>query len=249
VDPAAAMSAVPGATPLADPPDAWHWSLAPGFDFAAALSKDRGHLFQSYALDSYDEDLARAVLSFARAHPEELIAPPERPLVALDGFSHPGKGFDILVAIGPTVHEYQSEDPALHEVTRAVFPAYRCEFAGDEDETQTRFRYTRAAGVPATRWDREPHPFITMRHKTETGRVIAKRGFAQLATLVNELRTLEGRPDRFVEFENYRHDVWRVEWDGLWVVTGESAPQRLEFDELLEFVRADLYGPNLTSAT
>ena len=67
---------------------------------------------------------------------------------------------------------------------------------------------------------------------------------------MNELRALENSSERFVEFENYRHDVWRVVWaDGRWAVTGESADSRLGFDELLEFVKASLYGPNLDAGT
>jgi hypothetical protein len=251
VDLASTFSAMPNVTPLGDLPDAWHWGLAPGFDFAAALSEDRKYVFQCYALDSYDEDLVRAVLVFAREHGADLIAPPDRPLVVVEGFSHSGSKFDMVVAVSPTIHKYHAkENPEVHEVTRAVFPAYRCEFAGDETQEEAQYRYARAAGVPVTRLTREPHPYVKMRYRADTGRVIPKRGFAQPKTLVHELRTLDGRPDRFVEFENYRHEVWRVEWHDSWVVTGESAADRqLGIDELLEFVKASLYGPNLDPGT
>lgn len=250
MDLASTFSAIPEVTPLPDLSNAWHWPLAPGFDFAAALSQDRKHVFQCYALKSYDEGLARAILFFARERGADLIAPPERPLVAVEGFSHPGYKFDAMVAISPTIHTYHEENPELLRVTRAVFPAYRCEFAGDEGEAETRYRYKRAAGVPATKLKRKPHPYVKMRERTESGRVISKRGFVQLATLLHGLRTLENRPDRFVEFENYRHDVWRVEWDGSWVLTGQSTTdRRLGIDELLEFVKANLYGPNLNVTT
>lgn len=253
VDPAAVLSAIPDAKdakPLAGLPDAWHWSTAPRFDMTAALSQDRTHLFQCFALDCYDEGLAIAVLSFARGHGADLIAPQDRPLVAVEGFSHPGRAFDIVVAIGPAVHKYHADDPQLHAASRAVFPAHRCEFAGDEDSDDAWYRYAVADGVKPTRWNRELRPYLKMRHRTESGRVIPKRGFVQPVDLVHELGTLEGRPDRFVEFENHRHDVWRVEWDGEWVLTGQSsAARRLQLDELLDFVRTSLYGPNLNAVT
>jgi hypothetical protein len=244
------FAAMPNVKQLGALPAAWHWSLAPGFDFAAALSRDGKHMFQCYALDSYDEDLAVTIMSFARKHESELVAPPERPLVVVEGFSHLAYKFDTMVAISPIVHRYHEENPDVREATRAVFPAYRCEFSGHETEEQTWYRYSRAAGVQPAKLTREPHPYVRMRERTESGRVIAKRGFAQPKTLVLELPRLENRPDRFVEFENYRQEVWRVEWDGSWVLTGESVePRRLTIDRLLAFVQASLYGPNLNAAT
>lgn len=240
------FSAMPNVQQFTDLPDAWHWSMAPGFDFTAILSRDREYVLQSYALRSYEEDLARTILSFAREHDSALIAPPERPLVLVEGFAHPGTAFDTMVAVGPTVHKYHDENAQLHERTRAIFPAYRCEFAGDENEQDARYRYTRAAGVPVTTLNRQPRPYLKMRHQAETGRVIPKCGFIGLPSLVHELRTLENSSDRFVEFENYRHEVWRVEWDGTWILTGESEqPRQLEIEELLEFAKSNLYGPNL----
>src|SRR5262245_28922106 len=141
------ITAMPNAAPLAGLPDAWHWAQVPGFDFAAALSTDGRHLFQLYAHRCYDEDLVTAVLAFARHHESDLIAPPAQPLALAEGFAHPGRGFDMVVTVGPGVHKYHAEDGPLHEVTRAVFPAYRCEFSGTENEDEVYYRYSRAAGV------------------------------------------------------------------------------------------------------
>jgi hypothetical protein len=251
VDLASTFSAMPNASRLNGLSEAWHWATAPGFDFAAALSSDGKHAFQCYALDSYDEDLVAAVLSFAREHGDEAIAPPERPLVVVEGFAHPGYRFDTVVAFGPAVHQYHDENPDLQRATRAVQPAYRCEFAGDETEQDARYRYIRASGVRPTTLNREPHPYLKMRHRTDSGRVVPERGFAAPKLLVNELRALENSPDRFVELETYRNEVWRVEWeDGSRVVTGASGePRRFGLDELLEFVKDSLYGPNLDAGT
>src|SRR5690349_15589737 len=126
VELASTFEAMPNAGRLDDLSEAWHWWTAPGFDFAAALSQDGKHVFQCYALESYDEGLVAAVLSFAREHENELVAAPDRPLVVAEGFAHPGYTFDTVVAFGPTVHKYHEDNRELHQATRAVQPAYRC---------------------------------------------------------------------------------------------------------------------------
>jgi hypothetical protein len=250
VDLAAAFSAMPDATPLAALPDAWHWALAPGLDFTAALSRDREHVFQCFALRSHDADLVAAVLSFARAHEDPVLTPPDRPLGLAAGFAHPGSWFDAVVTFGPALHRHQEQEPELHEAIRAVQPAYRCEFAGDESQHEAAFLFHRAAGVPSTRLDREPHPFLKMRYKTDT-QVLPERDFVSTDWLVRELRALDGRPDRFVEYENYRREVRRAQWaDGRWGLTGDATePGWHGIDELLDLVRTSLYGPNLAAGT
>ena len=250
MDLAATFSAMPNATPLTAMPNAWHWAMAPGLDFTAALSADRAHAFQCFALRSYDADLVAAVLSFARAHEDVVLTPPDRPLAIAEGLAHPGSAFDSVVTFGPVLHRHQEQDPELHEAIRAVQPAYRCEFAGDESDEDASFLFNRAAGVPSTRLDREPHPFLKMRHKTDT-RVLPDRDFVSTDWLVKELRALEGRPDGFVEYENYRHEVRRAEWaDGRWGITGDATEARWQgIDELLEYVKSTLYGPNLAAGT
>jgi hypothetical protein len=242
VDLAATFAAKPNASPLAGLPDAWHWSLARGLDFAATLSQDGTHVFQCFALHGcYDERLVTDVLAFARAH--EMLA---SPLVVVEGFTSPDRAFDTVVAFGPTVHRHHEDNPELRQAIRAVQPAYRCEFAGDESEDDTRYRFGRAAGVPTTRLNREPRPYLKMRHKTDT-RVIPERFFVGVGTLVVELRRLADRVGGFVEFENYRHEVRRVEWAaGRWHITDEAP---MELDALLEFTKATLYGPNLAAGT
>jgi hypothetical protein len=245
VDLAATFAAIPGVAPVDGIPDAWFWSFAPKFGFSAVLSQDGKHAFQCFALNSYDEGLARAILTFAREHDTELVAPPERPLVVVEGFAHEGYGFDMLVAVSPTIHKYQDDKPDVHQATRAVFPAYRCEFSGAETEVEATFRYVRAAGVQATRWDREPNPYMQARIRAATGRRIPQRGFDSPSRLLFEFEELPGREGGFVEFENYRCQVWTVTWQGSYVVTGEAGePRRLDFDELVEFTKDVLYGPN-----
>jgi hypothetical protein len=253
MDLAAVIAAMPNAEPLAGLPDAWHWAKVPGFDVAAALSSDGTHLFQLYAHDCYDEDLVTAVLAFARQHEAELIAPPARPLALAEGFAHPGRGFDMVVDVGPGIHKYHAEDGPVHEVTRAVFPAYRCEFSGTENEKDVDYRYSRAAGVAPTSLDREPRPTLKIRYQPESGRIMKRPVYFVPSSLRSELAHLENRPDLFVEFENYQNRLWRVEWDGTWNIaelTGDPGERReLGHEELLEFAKTVLYGPNLDAGT
>ena len=253
MDLAAVITAMPNATPLAGLPEAWHWAKVPGFDFAAAPSADGKHLFQLYALDSYDEGLVTAVLDFARRHEAELIVPPERPLALAEGFTHPASGFDMVAAVGPGVHKYHEKDGPLHEATRAVFPAYRCELSGAEDEDEVAYRYSRAAGVTPTRLGREPRPTLKIRYRPDDGSTMDERVYFTPSSLQYQFPKLQGEPDRFVEFENYQQRVWRVAWDGTWSVaelTADRAERReLGLEELLEFAKTVLYGPNLAAGT
>jgi hypothetical protein len=148
------------------------------------------------------------------------------------------------------LHRHQDKDPELHAAIRAVEPAYRCEFAGDESEDDASYLFNRAAGVPSTKLDREPHPFLKMRYKTDS-RVMPERDFFTPDFLVKQLRALDGRPDAFVEYQNYRREVRRVEWaDGQWGLTGDATEAGwLGIDELLEFVKSSLYGPNVAAGT
>jgi hypothetical protein len=253
----ATFATIPGAEPVSGLPDAWTWSSvgkpraeltgnSSRYGFAAVLSRDGAHAFQCYAHDSYDESLVRAILAFARGRDAELIAPPERPLVAVEGFAHPRYGFDMLVAICPSIHRYHEEKPDVHEATRAVFPAYRCEFSGEEDEVEAAYRYDRAAGVEPTRWNREPNPYLRMRMRTWDD--IPERGFAWPPTLLSELASLPKYKDGFVEFENYERRVWAVTWRDAYVLAeGRGEPRRMDLDELTEFVKQALYGPNRAS--
>jgi len=262
MDLAAAITAMPDAAPLAGLPEAWHWAKAPGFDLAAALSTDGEHLFQLAALRSYDEGLVTAAFAFARQHEPELIAPPDQPLALAEGFAYPGRGFDIVVVVGPGVHKFHEKDGPLHEATRSLFPAYRCEFSGTETEDETRERYSRAAGVTPNNLSREPRPTMKLRFRPDDDSAVGEREYWTPNSLQYMFPRLSDVPDRFrapdpfVEFENYQNRVWRVEWDGAFNVTeltgesGESGERRgLGLEELLEFAKTVLYGPNLDAGT
>ncbi|CAL9489591.1 MULTISPECIES: hypothetical protein [Streptomyces] len=246
MDVRAVVTAFSGAAPLPGLPDAWHWSPAPGIDFAGALSADGKRLLQLSGRDSYDEDLAVATLRFARKHEDEMVARNSF-LGALEGFEPPtGRRFDAVVAVAPQVHRfYRAEKPELTEHVRLTYPAYACEFSGEEsvDEAVTRYRM-----LGLTDLDRAPVPFLRMRFaNTRTrGRSTNKgRGLTDPQRLLGELRAIEGGAGSFVEFENRHGTVWRVEWHGAWYLadwtTQNGAPREIGIEELIQFAVARLH--------
>lgn len=244
------FSAMPNVARLGDLAEAWHWFYAPGLDTCAALSADGKHAFQAASRDSFDERLAIALLSFAREHSAELIAEPDRPLVLVEGFGHPGYAFDVVVAAGPAIHRHYPDDAEVNEAVRSVVPAFRCEFTGDEDFAEADARFVRPNGVPGTRWGREPRPYLKMRFRGNDGVLPTEREFYRPKLLVSWITRNEGNSDLFVEFENYRHDVYTVEWTGTWTITapGES-PRSTTLEELLGTLKSALYGPNIGAGT
>jgi len=242
------LAGLPNIKPLDGLPDAWTWTrtpTAPRYSSALALSTDRAHVFECYAHDSFDEGLARAILEFARSRESDLLAPPETLLVVAESFSHEGYLFDTVVSVSPRVHRFSEENPELHQATRAVFPSYRCEFSGTEDEEQLRFRYARAAGAQPTRWGREPNPYLRLRYRAANGREHPRRGFVGAKTVVRELTELPSRENGFVEFENWQNRVWTATWQDACVLSdGESEVGRMDLDEITEFVKDVLLEPN-----
>ncbi|MFF2926908.1 hypothetical protein ACFVTP_31625 [Streptomyces celluloflavus] len=224
MDLTAKLSGLPGVAPLEGIPDAWHWSPNPRFNFFAALTGDGDQLFQINVMDTCDQDLVRALLRFAREHNAEATAP-GRYLIPVDGFSHPGYEFDTMATAPPEVHGYlKMEHPELHSVAYAVFPGYRSEFSGSENEEEARTRVRKM--LRPTRLDRSPVPFVKMRYhntRTKSSSTGTDRGFTTLPVLMQELDLLQESPGSFVEWENRRSEVWQARWDDSLQVQGPSA--------------------------
>ncbi|WP_151479663.1 hypothetical protein [Streptomyces albicerus] len=231
--------------PLPGLADAWHWSPAPRTDFAGALSADGERLLQLSARDSYDQELAIATLEFAREREAEMFSRNPH-LSAVGGFKAPGgRRFDVVAGVGAEMHRfYRVENPDLTPYVRLTFPAYSCEFSGEEslDEAVTRYRMLRM-----NNFDRESHPFVKMRFtntRTRGRSTNPGRGFTELERLLEEFRLMEGGQGSFAEFENRHGKVWRVEWHGAWFIaeweTQGGEPHEIGLDELLEFASARL---------
>ncbi|MFE1877995.1 hypothetical protein ACFW9N_45395 [Streptomyces sp. NPDC059496] len=225
-----AVAAIGDAHPVPGLPLAWRWSPMSRFVFSLAMDPDGRWAYQMNSLDVHDDGLAMAVLAFARQH--QLGRGREaRPFTVLSGFSYGAYRFDAVAAASPTVHGYHhGRDEALNEVVSAVFPAYRCEFRGDETPEEAALRFTRM--LRPTFVTRSPVPYLRMRYentRTGGGSAGTSRGFTRQDVLLRELGFLEGDPGSFVEFENAHGEVRRVEWDGSWLVNGR--PQDLRLSE------------------
>lgn len=237
------LSAMPRAEAFAGLPDAWHWSPNPRFHFAAALTEDGKHVLQVNARDTYDEDLVRALLTFARDHGADIVAD-QRPLFPLLGFHADGRSFDTAAVAAPAAHDrHARENPELHDVTYAVFPGWHYEFSGTETLDEARFRFGHPQGLQSAKLDRDPLPYLKMRYentKTKGGSDGQQRGFTKPPVLHRELDELEGADDSFVEFENFQNRVWRVEWAGDWTLIDDDGRRTIAIADLHAFADAVL---------
>ncbi|MFE9767853.1 hypothetical protein ACFYPC_25590 [Streptomyces sp. NPDC005808] len=231
--------------PLGDLEQAWQWSLNPVLHFAGALTRDGKRLLQTNQRGKHDENLARAVLSFARDHEDELLG--EGRFIGFgEGLSAPGYAFNTGAAAVPEVHgHHKAQNPQLTAVTYIVFPAYACEFSGRESLAEAEARYAKM--LHPAEIGREPVPFLKMRFdnpRTGGGSNNPGRALTSPRILLQEIHEMEGAPGSFVEFENRHGRVWRVEWDNGWSIAEEggpdSAPREIELAELLDFAAARL---------
>ncbi|WP_413757634.1 hypothetical protein [Streptomyces sp. MMBL 11-3] len=238
--------------PLSGLERAWRWSLNPVLYFAGALTGDGKRLLQTNQRGAHDEELARAVIAFARAHEEELLAN-NRSLRFVEGLGAEGAegtegyGFDAVAAVAPEVHgHYGARNPELMAATYIVFPGWASEFSGRETSAEAGARYLRMLRPAEIR--RDPVPFLKMRFdnpstgggsnpSTGAGSTGSGRALTYPRILRQEIAQLEGAPGGFVEFENRHGAAWRVEWDGGWVVEEEGSGVRREIglEPLLAF--------------
>lgn len=205
------------------------------FVFSLALNQEGTRIHQVNTREFHDEDLVRAVLAFAREHHAGTGDDP-RPFEVVTGFSHPGYDFDAVAAIQPATHGYyRGEYDELHDLVVGVFPAYACEFSGNETQDEAFHRFKRMLRAPEL--NRGPVPFLRMRYDNTRTRGRSEgdlRGFTTTDVLLRELELLEGAPGGFVEYENRHGDVRRIEWDGSWVVDGKPQDHAPSPAEVLE---------------
>lgn len=229
------VSSQPGATPIEGLPDAWHWSRMI-FNFDTILSQDGEHVLEMRVMGRYDEDLARAVLRFARDHSAQITGS-DRPLVALEGFSHPGWEFDTVASVSPDVHEnHAQDDPELHKATFTLFPGYRSEFSGKESKEEAIYMFRRS--LQPTKLDRAPVPFLKMRYdntRTKSYSTGPDRGLAPLAVLLQELTLLDGAPGSHVEWENRLGEIWKAEFGATLTLATATSHREITTEELLPF--------------
>ncbi|MFF4403733.1 hypothetical protein ACFY2W_33540 [Streptomyces sp. NPDC001262] len=238
MDIAAKLSALPNAEPLSGISGAWEWSPAPGFMLLAALSSDRQHVFRLNTKDSHDAELCRAVLEFVRDREAEVIGR-SAPLIALSGFTWPGREFDIIGRIRPEAHRLFPRDPDLNSVTFGVFPGYSSEISGAESTDQAAERFSRM--LKASDLNRKPSPYVLVRFdnpRTGAGTIGELPVFVSPDYLLHELRLLEGVRDAYLDLWNHRNEKWTVQWDGQWFVDSGGQELRMSADEVAVWAAA-----------
>lgn len=232
MDIAEKLSALPNARPLPGIPDAWEWSPGPAFVLLAALSPDHRHVFRLNTKKSYDAELCGAVIEFARERGDEVIGR-EEPLIALPGFSWPGRDFDVVGRIRPEAHRLFPQDPDLNAVTFGVFPAYSNEISGAESVDQAADRFGRM--LNHSDLNRRASPYVLIRFdnpRTKAGTIGDVPVFVSADYLTHELLSLEGVEDAYLELWNHRNEHWRVHWEGQWHVAGNGDTSRMSADEI-----------------
>ncbi|GIH08281.1 hypothetical protein Rhe02_63480 [Rhizocola hellebori] len=248
VDIAAAVQGFPEAAPLAGLSGAWKWS-AGRFHFALALSPEGDRAFQLNCRGTWEPDLAIAVLTFARAHSETVLA--AAPLAVVEGFASPtATPFDVVGAAIPAVHRYLEFDNAeLNEVCYAVFPGYRCEFSGLETQPEAVYRFD--SMLDPANLQRQPSPWVRMRFdnpKTGAGSIGSELGIASAEILLRELRDLELADGAFIELENFRGETRRVLWSGALQLENGDETRVMQMAELLAWAHRFVY-EGIDSAT
>ncbi|WP_033319535.1 hypothetical protein [Streptomyces yerevanensis] len=229
--------------PLGDLEQAWWWSLNPVLHYTGALTADGTQLLQMNTRGAYSEDLSYAVLSFTREHERELLHN-GRFLGFAEGFSAPGHAFDTVAVVAPEVAQlHKVQNPDLTPLTYAVFPAYSCEFSGNETLEEAECRYLKM--LPTADIKRDPVPFLKMRFdnpRTGGGSTNPGRALTYERILLQELPHLENAPGGFIEFENRHAKIWRIEWHDGWFIAeeGVGTPREIGLDELLAFATARL---------
>ena len=231
------LAAFPNAAPLAGLDRAWTWSLGPVLHFPGAVTAEGRRLLQTNQRGRRDEELARAVLAFARQHEEPLIGE-GRPIAAVRDFSAPGYAFDAVAATAPEVHgHHKARNPDLTAVTYIVFPAFETEVSGRESLEEAQARYQKM--LSPAEIGREAVPFLKMRFentRTSGGSTNPGRALTYPRMLRQEVPQLKGAPGGFVEWENRVGEAWRVTWDGEWVLSGAEGERRgMSLDEILVF--------------
>jgi hypothetical protein len=237
--------------PLTGVDDAWMWT-GPNdrFRHAAALAADGKHSFEIRTMDSWNEEIARAVLAFAVVHSEEFLGS-DSLTTPVAGFTSPVRSFDTVASISPRVTRYQHDAPELTDATVPVFPAWHFEFSENATPPEIEFLLKNPNGLQKTELERPPLPFHRIRFANSKMRTSTPGNGMHLAyrdVLAFNLKELANTDETsFVEFENRLGEVWNVVWhNGTWLVTGaddsgaEPRARTLGLDDVLAFTAVQL---------
>jgi len=228
------VAEIEGATAFAGVPNAFHWQVAGGkFNFVAAIAPDERHLYQINTRDFFDAELCRETLVFALENEPTILAK-QRSLTVLKGFTPKNFEFETVVALAPRIHPVHKADrPRLHEVTYAVFPAFECELAGDEDDEDLKYIYNKM--LKPSELNRDPNPIVRMKFKIQLSGVRSEgsgRILFPLRTLLETVDKIEGSPDSFIELENFKHVVATIVWNDRFKLSMDGKSTSFSSDDL-----------------
>lgn len=164
------------------------------------------------------------------------------PILTFNGFSSPGYGFDTLAVPRRSVYDYdKNEFPEVSKSALVVFPAFACEFSGNEDEPEAVYRVTRAIHIATL--GRDPQPYLKVKYRNQQFGGVTEgdgRHLMPFNALEREIRQLQNVGGAFVEFETFVGDVWRLSWNGAVLVEG-TVTSVLSLDAAVDFARSAVF--------
>ena len=213
MDIAAEVRQFPDVRPLAALDRAWTFpAWRNRFQRAIALAADDGYAFQIACSNGFSEETAAQVLGFARRHEAALFN--ATPFATAPGFRMAGNDFDCVASVHPDITDSHTQD--WEKNVFDVFPAWACEFSGDETEAEARVRFAKM--LEPKNYLRKRQPFVRMRYESpRTGLragAAGQRMLADAARLDREIRVADKAGGEWVEAENYLGQVRRIEWQG-----------------------------------
>ena len=197
------LDVIPNIQPFAGVSNAWTWKLSPKFKVFATLTGD-GYLFQITMRDHFDEYLARSVLLYGLENKSRIVDATSK---LLPEFSCPPYEFESVVALSPRVHKvYESEFPDLNPFTYVLFPAYACEFTGDETAEILQWvkRY-----LPRVDMKRDPWP-QAMRYERDGDGKASKVPIKPDSLKATVLGLKWRQPGEVLMFENFRRQTYSI---------------------------------------
>lgn len=224
IEPLARIDSVPGGK---------IWQTKAKAYVAAAPTPGGSHLLvlQSGRFDP--TPVASWVLQHALANWDSLLAE-DAPLRVAPGLPPLGDWpFDVVVAFPPDLHNFEKrKHPDVHERAFQVFPACRYEVPTALSEREA-VSLKSPKVVRFTDVERVPVPIVRVRYELASQRSVGKdRALSKLTTMRTMVEQLAESPNGFVEIENHRAEVVRIEWSGEYQVVVGDERARVERAEI-----------------
>jgi hypothetical protein len=234
------LAGITGIAPVLGLDNVWTWSIG-RFRRLAFLDARGSTVFRMNTAGDIGSGLMEAVVRHTRTRwPADLLSP----VTIVPEFVCDGYGFDVLAIPRREVFVHdKNEFPELARVAIAIFPAFTCEFSGQESVEEATYRVSRALLI--ARMDRTPVPYLKIKYRNPAFGGLTKgkeRYFMPYDALTREIRQLENVRDAYVEFETYTGRVWRVSWDGGFILGAGDEDVQMALEQLLEFTYEATFG-------